>query len=435
MQPYFRITAYIAIFIGYLGFMSLYAPLGITWLEWHGQRIFNATEFLRMNGYFNSYGFTIWDTCNNCSLEYSSWKDRIYFSVHGISMLPYILVNHFGGKESLFAIGPIIDKFAIFASAILVSELFITSIKNKIYLPILLLSSACFTLFITSPWAYKMILATWFEVYFLLFFLLGMACFQKNKTFLGYLSFFCAGLFHIQWALAVIIFYILVLFASRIYNKEVEMMKYFPSYEGEFNHSMRIIFVLLMPVLAFISIRLLAQQYAEGGAGSSIFFRIGITGNDIQNGGLIGALQFLGGNRVSQCLGGQDLQSLSGDLAIKIAIFNCLLSTAGMAILSLLSLVGAYLLIKTSSIAKSIFLPLIFSLLMFIAIFQQSLSVHLMGYSFIFSMVFAIGITNLMVLLNKYFSSKVVGFIFSIPCLLGIFLLSIRVSFLTGANG
>ena len=113
MQPYFRITAYIAIFIGYLGFMSLYAPLGITWLEWHGQRIFNAAEFLRLNGYFNSYGFTIWDTCNNCSLEYSSWKDRIYFSVHGISMIPYILVNHFGGKESLFAIGPIIDKFAI----------------------------------------------------------------------------------------------------------------------------------------------------------------------------------------------------------------------------------------------------------------------------------------------------------------------------------
>ncbi len=212
-------------------------------------------------------------------------------------------------------------------------------------------------------------------------------------------------------------------------------MKYFPSDKGASNHITRTIFALLAPVLVIIFIRLLAQQYLGGGAGSSIFYRIGISGNDIHNGGLIGALQFLGGNRITHCIWDMDMQSLSGNLAMKIAIFNCALSILGMAIISILSIIGAYFLMKKSSIATSIFLPLIFSLLIFIAIFQQALSVHLMGYSFIFSMVFAIGITHLMILLHNRFGSLVIGFIFSIPCLLGILLLSIRVSFLTGANG
>ena len=435
MQLFFRVTSYSLIFAGYLIFMNLYAPLGIGWLDWHGQRIFNATEFLKINGYLSSYGYSIWDTCNNCSLEYSNWKDKIYFSVHGISMIPYILPNHFGGKELLFVVGPVIDKLAIFACAAFIAELLIRSVKIQSHLPIFFVGSACFALFIISPWAYKMFLAPWFEVYFLLFFLLGMLNFQRNFTYLGYLSFFCAGLFHLQWALAIIIFYTLVIFAHRIYKREFEMMKYFPSDEGSSNHSTRTIFALLVPVLVIIFIRLLAQQYAAEGAGSSIFYRIGISGNDIHNGGLIGALQFLGGNRITHCVGDMGMQSLSGDLAIRIAIFNCALSIFGMAIISILSIIGAYFLMKISSIATSIFLPLIFSLLIFIAVLQQSLSVHLMGYSFIFSMIFAVGITNLMILLHNRFGSSVIGFIFSIPCLLGILLLSIRVSFLTGANG
>ena len=138
------------------------------------------------------------------------------------------------------------------------------------------------------------------------------------------------------------------------------MMKYFPSYEGSSNHSTRTIFALLVPVLVIIFIRLLAQQYAEGGEGSSIFYRIGISGNDIHNGGLIGALQFLGGNRITHCIGEMGMQSLSGDLAIRIAIFNCALSIFGMAIISILSIIGTYFLMKISSIATSIFLPLIF---------------------------------------------------------------------------
>jgi len=173
----------------------------------------------------------------------------------------------------------------------------------------------------------------------------------------------------------------------------------------------------------------------DGVLGSSILHRIGISGDDIHNGGLLGALQFLGGNRITQCLQGNIVDSLSGDLAVKISIFNCFLSILGMALISLVSIVGAYAFVKSSSEAKKIFLPLIFSLIFFITVFQQSLSVHLMGYSFIFSSIFAIGLSYLMIIANNRLGSSILGFAFSFPCILGILILTTRVNFLTGVNG
>ena len=64
----------------------------------------------------------------------------------------------------------------------------------------------------------------------------------------------------------------------------------------------------------------------ELSAGSSLLYRIGITGNDIHNGGILGALQFLGGNRITICF--DNYISNIGDLSLnqKIEIFNCSLS-------------------------------------------------------------------------------------------------------------
>jgi hypothetical protein len=181
--------------------------------------------------------------------------------------------------------------------------------------------------------------------------------------------------------------------------------------------------------------RFFAQENLDGVIGSSIFYRIGISGNDIHNGGLLGALQFLGGNRISNCFQSNITDSISGDLAVKIALFNCLLSLLGMVLISFLSIVGVYAFLKSSDKGRQIFLPLIFSLIFFITIFQQSLSVHLMGYSFIFSAIFAIGLSNLVVIANNRLGSSILGFAFSIPCILGILILLTRVNFLTGVNG
>jgi hypothetical protein len=280
-----------------------------------------------------------------------------------------------------------------------------------------------------------MFLAPWFEIYFLLFFLLGMLFFQHNKQRFGYLSFFIAGVFHSQWAAAALIFYTLVLVASYSLNKKNAAIDYFPLPKSNPRKITYIILSLLLPLLALIIARFFAQENLDGVIGSSIFYRIGISGNDIHNGGLLGALQFLGGNRISQCFQGNITDSISGDLAVKIALFNCLLSLLGMVLISLLSIVGAYAFLKSSDQGKQIFLPLIFSLIFFITIFQQSLSVHLMGYSFIFSACFAIGLTHLMIVANNRLGSSIMGFAFTLPCILGVLILVTRVNFLTGVNG
>jgi hypothetical protein len=71
---------------------------------------------------------------------------------------------------------------------------------------------------------------------------------------------------------------------------------------------------------------------------------------------------------------------------------------------------------------------------MFVGVFQQSLSVHLMGYSFIFAVLFAAGMTKLMTLLQDKAGSSVMTIIFSVPCLSGILILSIRASMLSSMS-
>ena len=427
---FFRISAYIAIFAAYIVFMHSYAPLGIYWQDYHAQRIYNAVEFLKLNGYLSHYGYTIWDYCTDCSLEASGWQGRIYFSANAIIFFPYIILNHFGGKESLLLLGPLFDKFLILLCGSLLAELFIKSTKNLVDVSPFLIGIASFILFIFAPWTYQMIIAMWYEVYFLIFFLIGILAFLKNKTSWGYLAFFLAGLFHYQWAIAVGAFYCLLEAVKYFYIKNAHIEKFFPPFHGSQIQRIKVASFLIIPTFIIISMRLFAQQYIEAGTGSSLLFRMGISGIDIHNGGLLGALQFLGGIRVTQCFQGIGIEAFSGDLNMKMAVFNCLLSWIGMAIISVISIFGCYLFIKQSNLGKQILLPLLFAMILFIAVLQQSLSVHLMGYSFIFSALFSAGIIMLMISIHNRLTSPVLGLIFAIPCLIGVSLLSIRVSML-----
>jgi hypothetical protein len=433
MKLFFRIPSYGAVFVGYLFFMSIYAPLGIDWMDFHAERVFNAVEFLRLSGLEN-FGYTVWSFCRDCVLEDSN-VEGLYGSMHGISLFPYLLMNYIGGKDFLFLFGPLFDKFIVFICATLTAELMIKSVvKGSTSLPIYLIGIACFTLFSLSPWTYKIFLGGWWEPLFLMFFLLGIYAFHVKKFGLGYVSFFLAGLSAMQWGVLLIIFYSLLILSSYFLKGSQNFYKYFPPNILIVNQSFKIIFALITSVLIIILIKIIASSYLEFSGGSSIFFRIGISGSDTHNGGLIGALQFLGGSRITQCFQGFSMAGFSSDTMTIIAIYNCVFSIVGMVIISLLSIFGIYLLIKNSPFGIKVFLPLIFSLLCMITIFQQSLSVHLMGYSFIFSALFSAGITNLMLTIQKYFGSLALGFIFSIPCMAGIFILSIRVSMLSGMS-
>ena len=68
-------------------FMSNYAPLGTDWLPWHFQRIYNFSEYFKLNGYFSNYGFSIWSTCKDCSLNPEYGTNKIYLSLNIFSNL------------------------------------------------------------------------------------------------------------------------------------------------------------------------------------------------------------------------------------------------------------------------------------------------------------------------------------------------------------
>jgi len=435
MNPLLRLFAYISIFLAYILFMRTYAPLGVYWLDFHAQRIFNAVEFLKLNGYLSFYGYTIWDTCKDCLLDASIWEESIYFSSHGINLIPYAIINHFGGKEYLLLLGPMLDKLIIFICATLVAELVIKSTISLTRFPSNLIGIASFSLFALAPWTYKMIIAPWAETYFLMFLLFGMLAFSAQKTRWGFIAFFMAGLSHYQWAAVTGVFYLLLIAVQNLFSKDINSIsKYFPPHHGLQKHRLKVLLSITLPVFLLILFRLFVQQYYEPGSGSSMFERVGISGNDIRNGGLLGALQFLGGARFTQCFQGLGIQVLSTDTAMIVAFYNCLFSLAGMAILSVISMIGIYFLVQKSNLAMQVFLPLIFAMLCMITLLQQSLSVHLMGYSFIFSALLSAGIIMMMILLQNKLSSPLLGLIFSIPCLAGILILSIRASMLSGMS-
>lgn len=431
----YRLVSYLTIWISYLIFMSGHAPLGIDWLSWHLQRIYNAVQYVKVNGYFSSYGFSIWSSCQDCGFTVSEWVDKIYLSGSVFKLLPYLFINEFWGFETLKLYGPLIDKVVIFIAAWAAAELIIFCIHKYSTLPRYFVGGASFSLFVTSPWTYKMLLSSWNEIYFLLFFLLGLLQFARVRTKTGLTMFFLAGFFHYQWALAVVGFYGLQFLGSRYVVRDEQANQYLPNYGRTMGGILSIGLVLLVPVLFDGVLRWLALQHMEHVSGSSLLFRMGISGDDIHNGGLLGALQFLGGNRVTLCLTDYGSGVISNSLTDGITRYNCFLSIGGMVLLSLFAIVGLVILLQKSIQAKWIVFPLIYGLLLFIMILQQSLSVHLMGYSYMFSFLFAAGIVSLMVLFAQFIGSTTLKVILSIPCVLGIVLLAIRVSMLTGVNG
>ena len=432
MHISFRLITYSLIFIGYLVFMNSYAPLGIGWMDFHAERMLNALEFLILNG-AETFGFTIWSTCGDCVLE-SSWSEGVT-NHHLVVFWPYLLMYYFGGEESLLFLGPLFDKFLILTCAILTAELILQFSKSFSYLPDYLIGVASFSLFSLAPWTYKMLLSGWWEAYFLVFFLFGIYAFQSKKNKLGYILFFLAVMMHYLWGLVLLFFYTLLTVSPLfIKNESVPLSRFFPPNISTRIDRLNLLLFLSLPIIGLLLMQIFASFYIDFGTNSSIFYRMGVSGNDIHNGGLIGALQFLAGSRFTQCFGGQGIEFFSGNTMALIGIYNCMFSLIGMTILSLISLVGIYFLIKNSQVALKTFLPLIFCLLFFIAIFQQSLSVHLMGYSFIFSALFAAGITHIMLMVQRRISSPVLGFIFAVPCISGILLLSIRVSMLSGMS-
>jgi hypothetical protein len=326
LQGAYRLGSYLTIWISYLFFMESHAPRGINWLSWHLQRIYNAVEYVKINGYFSSYGFSIWSSCQDCGLSVSEWVGNIYLSSSIFKLFPYIFINEFWGFEALKVYGPVIDKLVIFIAAVVAAELIIICVHKYSSLPLHFIGVVSFILFATTPWTYRMLLSAWSEIYFLCFFILGLLHFCHNRTKTGLIMLFLAGFFHYQWALAVAGFYGLLFLGSRYLMRDEQAKLYLPGFGNTVGGVLSIVLVLLASIPSDIVLRWISIQHMEQVSGSSLLFRMGISGNDIHNGGLLGALQFLGGNRVTLCLADYGSGVLSNVLTDGIMRYNCFLS-------------------------------------------------------------------------------------------------------------
>ncbi len=434
---YQRLISYFLIWLIYLLFMSSYAPLGTDWLTWHFQRIYNFSEYLSVNGYFSSFGFSIWSSCQDCSLVSDNWKNNIYLTLGIFSNFPYVLLNDFFGSDNLRSYGHLIDKSIIFLAGCLISELLIRLSKkknNQIYN--FIKAVICFIFFIVNPWTYKMLIANWIHIFFVAFFLLGILMFLIKKNKLALFSFFIAGCFDYQSSAGIAFFYLSLMIIFNFTKKQYLNKEYFPVITDNKWINYNIIISLILPVIIFFVLRFVAGSDLELSSGSSYLARVGISGNDIHNGGLLGAIQFLGGNRITQCLVNFDSQIDLMNFSKSIYVYNCILSTVSMFIVSLVSIIGLFLLSKSEGVFfKLIIFPISFLFLSYIFILQQSSSAHLMGYSYFFSTLFSVGITTLIFKILEKYNFSLISIFLTTPITLGVILLCIRVSMLTGING
>ena len=422
----FRVSIYASIFYIYILFISNYSILGSAWLDWHEQRILNAVQYLELNGFFSSYGYTIWTDCIDCSLDSKLWSEKIYLSAHGFSLLPYLIINYFFGLEALLVYGPFLDKIAIFTTAVVLSELLILFFRpTKITEHIL--GVIIFTFFIVNPWTYKMIISGWTEIYFVLFFMLSAYAGISNLRIISLLLLFIAGLFNYVWCFALMFFYLLIYFLPKLINDKLDFENYFFSVSRKFK-GLEQIFSLFLAFILMMIVRLIAQINLEKTSGSSMLERIGISGIDIHNGGIIGALQFLGGNRITKCVYSYDESIITSNLNFGIEAYNCILSISSQALLSIGSIIGVFFVAKKFPISKKIIAPISFSILFLTLLLQQAFSAHLIGFSYVFSIIFATGLSYYFYIFYVKTTSISIRYIFSIPVYIGIIILSLRVS-------
>jgi hypothetical protein len=416
--------------------MTTYAPLGTEWLPWHFQRVYNFSEYLKLNGYFSNYGFSIWSTCTNCSLVAENEENKIYLSSYIFSNLPYVLINHYFGVENLKLYGHVVDKVFIFITGSLIAELLLKLPNKNTKIENYAKAILCFSIFIIAPWTYKMLIAQWSIFYFVAFYLIGIFLFLNKKNKLGLLFFFISGIFDYQSSAGLGTFYILLLITFLL-KKSQNSTKYFFLDLGNNNLlNFKIAISLILPTFIYFFLRFFAANEVQVNAGSSILTRIGVSGNDMHNGSLLGALQFLGGNRITQCFAEFNINLDLKDFSKSIFVYNCILSHLSMFLISLISVVGIFILYKKNNFFfKLIAFPILFLLSSYIFILQQSSSVHLMGYSYLFSLLFSIGISSIIFKILKKYNFSVISLLLITPATIGIILLCIRISMLTGING
>jgi len=339
-----------------------------------------------------------------------------------------------GGAGLYKSVGPWLDRTIIFAAGVLTAELIIQCLRPVSNLPKLWVGTVAFALFAVAPWTYKMITAAWLEIYFVFFFLLAIWLFIKGRNRLACLAYFLACVAHYQWGVIIGVVWAAVFVLGRLLGEFKQIQSYLPSSARRGKGMLIFVGLSVLPAFQELITRRIASATVTAAGGSSLLTRIGITGYDPHNGGILGALQFLGGHRLAFCLKDAGKLLGGGDLTQKIAAHNCILVTIGMAMVSVMAIFGLIQLMKKSETARLAFFPLSVGLLIVASVLQQSMSAHLLGYSYLFSPLFAGGWLGISLWASERLKTSTMTLVMMTPVVVAILLLSIRINQLAGLS-
>ncbi|NDH69362.1 MAG: hypothetical protein EBY22_15975 [Gammaproteobacteria bacterium] len=344
-------------------------------------------------------------------------------------------MNELGGKASFFSYGHLIDKFVLGATSILLSELILKETTFHSRISRFWLGSAVCLLFLSAPWTYKMMIAAWMEIWFVLFAIMAFHSLLSEKYVRSTALYFVACVMHYQWGVvtALVVFFTSLLAIQ--FSEQYIFGKFIPKFPKKKLGAAIVFGCSLVAAMQEILLRVYVKSQLTSADGSSLLFRIGISGDDVHNGGILGSLQFLGGIRITNCLKGADGGIPGLTLNEKISLFNCGLSVVGTAMISIISVFGLILLFKIYRSIRPFFFIAMSSMIVFVCILQQSLSVHLLGYSYVFSLLFVGGIVGLVEGFYEKSTSNALSLVVLTPIVFAISILSIHISMLEKITG
>jgi hypothetical protein len=291
---------------------------------------------------------------------------------------------------------------------------------------------ATFALFTSSIWTFQMYRAMWNEMWFLFLFFLSLFFLIDRKFWRGLLAISVGSLMSYMQGFILAVFFLTLILLNRTCKKS----RYFQRFISEvFSTKQKLLIYgafCLFPAALNLTLRsLYVSATSYDGVGSSLLFRIGISGDDTHNGGILGALQFLGGIRITNCFAEIVSNGLSGiSLESKIFAFNCVLSVTGMLSLSLLSILGTLWLLKNRVQTRIFLFPIGMTLLISAATLQQSFSAHLMGHSYSFSVIFSCGFLGICLELARRVKDEIISTLTFSVLVWAVILMSIRISLL-----
>lgn len=384
------------------------------------------------------YGLTSWDSYGQIAEEVAKNLPSESYIVPSIHYAFHALATNLWGYEYLQNYAAFADFCLISYVAMISSEIIAhinlgfdaprTVYLNKYYWPL-----TAYTLFLSSPLTYRMMLASWPEVAWVACILTSYLLSIKKKRIAALSLVFLAGLFHWIWSVILSSFYITLILFGLCSSHPTILRKYLPPAFRTFKQACLFACGGLLPAITYnLQLYLLNSRYSVSSTGSSILKRIGIDSIDnINHGGILATLQFLGGNRLSVCF-----QGATEGINQSIYRFNCITSISSWTFISLVALLSsAYACFRFRNLCW-IIIPIGWSFVTFSLVFQQSTAVHIHGHSFVIVFLIVFGIIFLLRLLaGRLQLSNFAIFISSISITSGLVINALRVSYLTGQNG